>query len=236
MNIQSLLSQFASSQHQMQQRDSAAHDSDPLSAITSMLPGGLAGGAAAGGVMALLLGSKSARKIAGNVMTIGGTALLGGLAYKAYDNWKQNKPLAQTESITNDDVERAQSVIPDAASQATPLNLILVKSMIAAAKADGHLDSQEQKNIFEAVEKMQLSSEQKATVLDAMSRSISVQELAESVSEDHHKAEVYLAALLAIDVDHEDERAYLNALAVALKLPEGLPAYLEEQARSGIGQ
>ena len=199
-----------------------------------MIPGGLMGGAAAGGVMALLLGSKSARKIVGNVATIGGTALLGGLAYKAYDNWKQNKPLSQTESLTNNDIERAQSEIPDSTNNQTPLNLILVKSMISAAKADGHLDSDEQKNIFDAVEKMGLNPNDKAAVFDAMSRDISVQELAQGVSEDHHKAEIYLAALLAIDVDRADERAHLDSLAAALGMPEGLPAYLEEQARSGI--
>ena len=61
-----------------------------------------------------------------------------------------------------------------------------------------------------------------------------VEELAQYVSEDHHKAEVYISAFLAIDVDHDAERAWLDSLAVALALPEGLPAYLEEQARSGI--
>ena len=234
MNIQNLLSQFASSQTQTHEPNSPDQSSNLLAAIASSLPGGLAGGAAAGGVLALLLGSKSARKVAGNVATIGGTALLGGLAYKAYDNWKQNKPLAQTESVTTEDIERAQSVIPESVGPEIPLNLVLVKSMIAAAKADGHLDSVEQKNIFEAVEKLGLSSDQKAAIFDAMSRDISVQELAQSVTEEHHKAEVYISVLLAIDVDHQDERTYLDSLAVALELPEGLPAYLEEQARIGI--
>ena len=60
---------------------------DNLGQLGNMLPRGLAGGAMTGGVMALLLGNKSARKFAGTAATFGGAALLGGLAYKAYKNW-----------------------------------------------------------------------------------------------------------------------------------------------------
>ena len=238
MNIQDLLSQFAATQNpsqgQGQTTNSSGQSSDPLSAISSMLPGGLLGGAAAGGVMALLLGSKAARKVVGNVATIGGTALLGGLAWKAYENWKDNKPVSETGSLTSNDIAKAQSTIPDSTSSGTPLNLVLVKSMIAAARSDGHLDSREQKNIFDAVEKMDLDGSQKAAVFDAMSAEITVEDLAREVTEEHQKAEVYLAALLAIEVDHEDERAWLDSLATALQMPQGLAPYLEEQARVGI--
>lgn len=67
-----------------------------------------------------------------------------------------------------------------------------------------------------------------------MTRDISVEELAATVTDDHHKAEVYLAAYLAIEVDEEKERAYLNSLGAALALPEGLPIYLEQQAQQGV--
>ncbi|MEM8665240.1 MAG: DUF533 domain-containing protein, partial [Pseudomonadota bacterium] len=45
---------------------------------------GLITGAAAGGLAGLLLGSKKPRKIAGTALKVGGVALVGGLAYKAW--------------------------------------------------------------------------------------------------------------------------------------------------------
>lgn len=234
MSIQNLLSQFTSSPGQTQEPGGTETAPNPLASITSSIPGGLAGGAAAGGVMALLMGNKSTRKMMGSVAKIGGTALVGGLAYKAYSNWKQGKPLSQTGAVTTSDIGVAQTAIPEPGNAQSMLTLTLIKAMISAAKSDGQFDSKEQNNIYQAVEKMGLSPEDKAVVFDAMTREISVQELAESVSDDHHKAEVYLSAYLAIEVDEQKERDYLNSLAAALALPKGLPVYLEEQAQRGL--
>ena len=55
-----------------------------ISGLSNKLPGGLADGAVAGGLMALLMENKSARKVAGKTATYGGATLLVGLAYKAY--------------------------------------------------------------------------------------------------------------------------------------------------------
>ena len=71
-------------------------------------------------------------------------------------------------------------------------------------------------------------------VFDSMTRDISVHELAASVSTMDHRSEVYLSSFLAIDPDHPSEREYLNHLASALRLPEGLPEHLENQALAGI--
>ncbi len=234
MDFQSLLSQFTSNPNSSQNQDNPSAASNPLSAITSAIPGGLAGGAAAGGVMALLMSNKAARKVMGNAATIGGSALVGGLAYKAFDNWKQNRPLSQTKSINSHDVEQASAAIEATNSAKLSLHLTQIKAMIAAGKADGHLDAQEQAKIFQAVEQMALSVEEKAAVFDSMNRDISIEELEETVTDYHQKAEIYLAAYLAIEVDEEKERAYLNSLATALALPDGLPQYLEEQAHHGF--
>ncbi len=45
---------------------------------------GAGGGALAGGLAALLLGSKTGRKIGGEALKMGGMAAVGALAYKAY--------------------------------------------------------------------------------------------------------------------------------------------------------
>lgn len=239
MNVKNLLSSLSQNSNE-QSSNVTSQSSNPLDSISSMLPGGLAGGAAAGGIMALLMGSKSTRKIAKKVVQYGGTAIVGGLAYKAYGNWQKNKALGQTQPITQQDIEHASKAFPQQLStdqvnaSAPSLDMVLINTMIAASKADGHIDAHEHKRLFEAIEKLNLETQDKAAVFDAMAREITVQEIADSVNLEEHKAEVYLSAYLAIEVDDQLERTFLNNLAIALDLPRGFPAYLEQQADQGV--
>ena len=89
MSIQNLLNQFIGPSNTAQLSNFTAPGfSGRLSKYTNNLPGGLMGGAAAGGIMALLVSNKSARKFAGTAASYGGAAILGGLAYKALKNWQ----------------------------------------------------------------------------------------------------------------------------------------------------
>jgi uncharacterized membrane protein YebE (DUF533 family) len=106
--------------------------------------------------------------------------------------------------------------------------------MIATSKADGNIDASEHKKLFDAIEKVALSADDKATVFDLIGRDITIQEIADSVSSDEHKTEVYLSAYLSIEVDNHSERTFLNKLRMALNLPRGFPAYLEQQADQGV--
>ena len=54
--------------------------------------GDLLKGAAAGGLLGLLVGNKKARKMAGGLVGYGGAAAAGALAFKAWQNWQQGKP------------------------------------------------------------------------------------------------------------------------------------------------
>src|SRR5690554_627575 len=56
---------------------------------------GAGGGALAGGLAALLLGTKSGRKLGGTALKLGGIAAVGALAYKAYSDWQASKQPAQ---------------------------------------------------------------------------------------------------------------------------------------------
>lgn len=235
MNIQNILDNLSSDPAQQ----SDVGTSSPMASISSMLPGGLAGGAAAGGLIALLLGSKSTRKMATKVAKIGGTAVMGGLAFKAYGNWQKNRALGQTRPVTDHDIELASQAIPTLKDTSNvvvrdQLSMVLIKTMIAASKADGNMDSVEHKRLFDAIEKLELSPSEKGSVFDLISRDIPIEEIASAVHLDEHKAEVYLSAYLAIEVDDQSERAFLNNLARGLDLPKGFPAYLEQQADLGI--
>jgi uncharacterized membrane protein YebE (DUF533 family) len=109
--------------------------------------------------------------------------------------------------------------------------LTLIKAMIAAANADGHIDVTEQQAIFRRVEQMALSREAKGLLFDLLQRPITVQELAVDVDGIERKSEVYLASCLAIDPDRPAEQAHLDRLATALDLPDGLADELQRQAR-----
>ena len=49
---------------------------------------GMGKGALAAGALALLLGTDAGRRLTGTAVKLGGLAAVGGLAYKAYQNWR----------------------------------------------------------------------------------------------------------------------------------------------------
>lgn len=202
--------------------------------------GGIAGGVAAGGLLGLLLGNKKARKsvgkLAGGVAGYGGAAALGALAYRAYQNWQTGKDAPQAAAPASADPAPAppadSKFLPAAAParDGKPFELALVMAMISAANADGHIDAEEQRQIFERVGELPLDAEDKAFVFDALSRPPALQDIAGLADGPEQAAELYLASRLAIDPDHPAEQAYLEALAGRLALPGELVRHLEAQA------
>ncbi|MEJ2309914.1 MAG: tellurite resistance TerB family protein [Gammaproteobacteria bacterium] len=213
---------------------------DGIGKAAGNIPGGLVGGAAAGGLMALLMSSKSSRKFVRKAAGYGGAAVLGGLAYNAYRSWKENTQAdptsaAQQDSRVSGSVEGApQETIPPPGTQQPIGELTLLKAMIAAAKADGHMDRVEQQRIFNAVEQMSLPSETRGAVFDLLNREISLEELGAEAANMEQKSEIYLASCLVIDIDNPDERRHLDTLAQVFSLPDGLTQQLENQARLAI--
>lgn len=191
--------------------------------------GGLAGGALAGGLAALLLGSKSGRKLGGTALKVGGMALVGTLAYKAYRNWQEGRQPAPAPADAGAPMLPAPSGTPfnpsgEAAQQS--LGRTLLRAMIAAAKSDGHLDASEQAKIFEAMDKLPLDADDKAFIVDELRAPLDVESLAKAARTPEEAAEIYTASLLAIDVDNPAERGYLAMLAARLKLDDALVAHL----------
>jgi uncharacterized membrane protein YebE (DUF533 family) len=193
--------------------------------------GGFVRGAAAGGLLGMLVGGKQVRKMAGGVVGYGGAAVLGALALKAYQNYQQNKS-PQPVSLTPDQfAQLTPDSLPDAqpAADGGPFQLVLIRAMIGAAKADGHVDAAEQQRLFGEVERMGLDAESKAFVFDLLSQPVDMASISTAVATPEQGAEVYLASRLAIDPDVPAERAWLDALAARLKLPAALRSQLDEQ-------
>ncbi len=196
-----------------------------------------AGGALAGGVLGLLLGNKKVRKkvgkLTGGALGYGGAAALGALAYRAYQDYRGGKSVQPAGPATSNEIaEVAPANLPHTrpAADGTSFELVLVRGMIAAAKADGHVDAEEQGRLFGEVERLGLGAEEKAYVFDALSRADDLQTLAAAPTSQEQAAELYLASRLAIDPDQAVERVYLDALAAKLKLPAELRAHLDARA------
>jgi len=203
------------------------------------LAGGLAGGALTG-----LLASKKGRKFASSALTVGGLALVGGIAYKAYQHYRQGRTAASSDHTPQPD--RTGSTPPygtaflpaqsDVDAQGA-LSLLLMRAMIAAAKADGELDSEEGGRIFGQVNRLNLDAEHKALLLEEYSKPLDLDALVALVDSPELAAEVYAASLLAIDRDTAVERRYLAELAWRLHLDPGLVNALHaEAAHGGEGQ
>ena len=194
--------------------------------------GGIGGGALAGGLAGILMGSKKGRKLAGSALTYGGLAVVGALAYKAYRDYQAGKAPASVPAG-----ERASSVPLLPPPTDTPFNPAteegqqslgrnLLRAMIAAAKADGHVDAQEQAAIFGQMDRLNLDADDKAFVIDELRKPLDVEAVAACARTPEEAAEIYAASLLAIDVDNPAERGYLSLLAARLKLDETLVAHL----------
>lgn len=192
--------------------------------------GPLVGAAAAGGLLALLAGGR--RRRLGGLLSHGGAAVLGALASQAWRNWQAGQSPASAPVARAPEAE--PRFLPSAAPAAdgTPFELALVRAMIAAARADGHVDPAERARIFEQVEKAGLDAEAKAFVFDQLDRPVAVGEIAAAAATPEQAAELYLAARLAIRPDTAQERAFLEALAHRLRLPAALVAHLDRQAET----
>jgi uncharacterized membrane protein YebE (DUF533 family) len=237
MSLQNILNQFIGSDSQNTAAGSGGQGiGDAVGKLSSNIPGGLVGGAAAGGIMALLMGNKSARKFAGKAAKYGGAALVGGLAYKAYQNWQSHSTSETAQENQAGTVEQNEAAFVSAATMQPAFELSLIKAMIASAKADGHIDNVEQQRIFKAVEQLDLTSEMKGMIFDLLQQQITVEELVNDVDGMEQRSELYLASCLAINPDHPSEKDHLDHLAAALNLPQGLAHELQWQAQKAINQ
>ncbi len=94
---------------------------------------------------------------------------------------------------------------------------IILKAMIQASKADGQIDAEEQRKITEHIG--DISPEELAFVKNEMSSPLDVASVISSVPRGMEE-QVYLMSLLTIDITHENEITYMDALAKGLHISE----------------
>ena len=188
---------------------------------------GMGKGAAIAGVLALLLGTKTGRGVTGAGLKLGTLGALGGLAYKTYQSW-QRQQTGQTIPQAGESIESLTG------PQAEQRSLALLKAMIAAAKADGHIDAAEGAKIEDLMTKLDLESATAKLIKEELSKPLDPKDIAASADTPEAAAEIYLTSLLVIGVVNENERAYLDQLADYLKIPKDLAQQMETQANQPV--
>jgi len=186
---------------------------------------------AAGALVAVLLGTGTGRAVTGSALKLGGLAAIGGLAYKAYQNYKAgSEPLqapapGQPELLpppTDTGFHPAQAPQGEA-----EFALTLVRAMIAAAKADGHIDDAERGKIADRLSLAGIGGEAEQFLLAEIDAPLDFDALAAAAKTDEQRLEIYTASRLAIDPNTRAERGYLDMLAGRLNLPDALVDHVE---------
>lgn len=190
---------------------------------------------ATGALMAVLLGTGAGRKVTGSAVKLGGLAAIAGLAYKAYQGYQEGaKPAAQTAAEPELLPPPADtSFHPSQAPQGeNEFALALVRTMIAAAKADGHVDEEERGRIARKLGEAEVGSEAESFLIGELSRPTDLDALVAAAHTDAQKMELYTAARLTIEPDTRAERGFLDMLAGRLKLPDALVDHIEATVSS----
>lgn len=183
-----------------------------------------AASAAGAGLAGLLLTSRRGRELAGGLAGLGGLALIGGLAYRAYRNHQAGRPLVDAGAAP------AVEAAFDPATATEDDAILYLRTMVAAATADGQVTPDERARIVDAVERAGLGADA-ARWLDAeIAAPLTVDDIADRVRTPEKAAQVYAAARLAIDPNTLQEREFLRLLAEALDLDPGLRAQIDDTA------
>ena len=189
-------------------------------------------GAAVGGVLGLLLGSRGGRRVGGKVLKVGSVVALGALAWKAYGDWQRQNTAGAAPGA-------AAATVPDAAAggfaalpapQLEVHSRAMLKALIAAAKADGHMDDAERSRVESELQRLNADNGLRGWVESELRRPVDPVDVAAAATSPEMAAEIYLASAVAVDETTVMERAYLDELARQLQLPPGLKAELEKRA------
>lgn len=197
------------------------------------LLGGLLGGAnTAGGGLGdllggLLRGGAGSAGGAGQSRSAGGInyaalASLGMMAFKAYQSWQRSQATAPQQALLTVD----QLSGPEAEDHSHAI----LRALIAAAKADGRIDEQEQQLIYAEIKRHTSDAQLQQWLDEEVSKPLDAAEVAQSAKDPAMAAEMYLASVMLVGDQQGAERAYLDELAAALRLDPTLQVHLEQQA------
>ena len=189
----------------------------------------LGAGAAAGGLGAVVLGTHAGRTVAMSAAKIGALALIGGLAYKAYQNYANGQPIINSAHMLEEAAPAGSGF--EAAAVTNASAQLYIKAMIAAAAADGRVDDREYATILGDLKGSGAQGDAaKAFMAEQMKSPATVDELSQACETDEQRVQVYTAARLAVTPDGGAEDAFLADLAEKLGIDAKLAAHIDAAA------
>ena len=176
-----------------------------------------------GALLGALMGNS--RSTTANTLGGGMMGLLGMMAYKALKN-----SMSGTSGIS----ASAQTPTPQTYTQPTPQQQssdaeIIITAMIDAAKADGQIDADEFQRITSSLQKNGLGQEGMNYVIQKLQGPMETAKIVAAVKgRPELAAQVYSASIMAITVDTDAERKYLDKLGKAMGLSSDVMQNIEQ--------
>jgi uncharacterized membrane protein YebE (DUF533 family) len=184
---------------------------------------------AAGALAAVLLGTGTGRAVTGSALRLGGLAAIATLGYQAYQNYKNGGAPAETAAAGEPELIEPPKDAGFSTGPATDseFTLVLVRAMIAAARADGHIDDAEKAKIGDKLAMSGMDKEAQAFLAQELEAPVDLDGLVAAASTEAQRVELYTASRLTIEPESRAERGYLDLLAGRLQLPDALVDHIE---------
>lgn len=179
--------------------------------------------AGAGGLLlAALLGTKGGRRFIGGAAKTGAVAGLGILAYKA---WQDRQGLkGDTEQSAAELGFVTDRKLDEGFAEA------LVRTMVAAAWADGNLDPAERDAISTALKNAGNAKRDRDLLTNERPEAETLKKITAAARTPNHAAQLYAAACLVAGTPTRAEKGFLARLADALHIEDGHAAAIHAQA------
>ena len=115
----------------------------------------------------------------------------------------------------------------DEERQVLDVATLTVRAMINAAKADGRIDEKEMERLVGKLREDGITDEEQRFVMEEMRKPVDTDALVRAVPDEQVAAQIYTASLMAINVDTDAERRYMQELASKLGLNRQVVSYLQ---------
>jgi uncharacterized membrane protein YebE (DUF533 family) len=112
-------------------------------------------------------------------------------------------------------------------------SVLLIRAMIAAANADGVIDASERNNILKQLQSVELSTEEHGFIVQELLSPADLETIVAGVSSPELARQVYTVSLMAMEVDTDKERQYMDTLASRLGLDEATVEQIERSLNVG---
>jgi uncharacterized membrane protein YebE (DUF533 family) len=186
-------------------------------------------GAIGGAVLGTLF-TKGGRQVLGSGAEIGGAALIGALAMKAFAAWQAGSAASTTAAAPMPD-PTGSVFLPHDQGQADDLAARLLQAMVAAVKADGTVGDAERDAVNAQVAQLKMAgSDASALIAQEMSLPLDPGRIAGLARNPEEAAAIYTASALVVNRNGAAEKGYLAMLAARLGLDQALVDHLNAVA------